>query len=60
MPGTEKGDEEERLFMASLSEEDRSFVQGHKGLGNSQKAEVAWLERMGYDYEEHAVRYFAV
>ena len=60
VPGTEKGDEEERLFMASLSEEDRSFVQGHKGLGNSQKAEVAWLEKMGYDYEEHDVRDFAV
>jgi hypothetical protein len=51
-PGSERGDEEERLFSASLSEEDRRFYEGHKGLGNSQKAEVAWLEEMGYAYEE--------
>jgi hypothetical protein len=51
-PGSERSDEEERLFVASLSEEDRRFYEGHKGLGNSQKAEVAWLEEMGYAYEE--------
>jgi hypothetical protein len=57
-PGSERSDEEERLFVASLSEEDRRFYEGHKGLGNSQKAEVAWLEEMEYDYEEVDVRYF--
>jgi hypothetical protein len=51
-PGSERGDEEERMFVASLSEDDRCFYEGHKGLGNSQKAEVAWLEEMGYAYEE--------
>ena len=25
-------------------------------MGNSQKAEVAWLEKCGYDYEEVDVR----
>jgi hypothetical protein len=57
-PGSERGDEEDRLFLASLSEEDRRFYKGHKGLGNSQKAEVAWLEEMGYAYEELDVRDF--
>ena len=57
-PGSERGDEEERLFFASLSEEDRRFYEEHKGLGNSQKAEVAWLEEMGYAYEELDVRDF--
>ena len=61
LPGTERSeryDEEERLFMASLPEGDRRFLEGHVGLGNSQKAEVAWLEKMGYDYEELDVREF--
>ena len=57
-PGSARGDEEERLFMASLPEEDRQFLEGHKGLGNSQKAEVAWLEKQGYAYEEVDVRDF--
>jgi hypothetical protein len=57
-PGSERGDEEERLFEARLTEEDRRFYEGHKGLGNSQKAEVAWLEEMGYKYEELDVREF--
>jgi hypothetical protein len=57
-PGSERGDEEERLSVASLSEEDRHFYEAHKGLGNSQKAEVAWLEEMGYTYEEVDVRDF--
>jgi hypothetical protein len=57
-PGSERGDEEQRLFLASLSEEDRRFYEGHQGLGNSQKAEVAWLEEMGYVYEELDVRDF--
>ena len=29
-PGSDRGDEEERLFMATLSEEDRYFLDGHK------------------------------
>jgi hypothetical protein len=45
-PGSEKGDEEERLFIASLSAADRYFLENHKGLGNSQKAEVAWLDKI--------------
>ena len=57
-PGSEKGDAEEELFMASLSKGDRQFLEAHKGLGNSQKAEVAWLEKMGYPYEELDVRDF--
>jgi hypothetical protein len=57
-PGSVRGDEEDKLFMASLSDEDRAFLEGHKGLGNSQKAEVAWLEKMGYSYEEVDVRDF--
>jgi hypothetical protein len=57
-PGSERGDEEERIFFASLSGEDRRFYEGHKGLGNSQKAEVAWLEEMGCAYEELDVRDF--
>jgi hypothetical protein len=55
-PGSARSDEEERLFMASVSEEDRCFFRSQQGLGDSQKAEVAWLERMGYDYEEVDVR----
>jgi hypothetical protein len=58
VPGSERGDEEELLFMASLPEEERRFPEGHKGLGNSQKAEVAWLEKMGYAYEELEVADF--
>ena len=33
-------------------------MERHKGLGNSQKAEVAWLEKQGYAYEEVDVRDF--
>ena len=57
---TARGDEEERLLMASLDDEDRAFIEGHIGLGNSQKAEVAWLEEQGYEYEELDVREFAM
>ena len=80
-PGSERGDEEERvsdllsvvcpdscthdsvcvgdqIFMASLSDEDREFLELRSGLGNSQRAEVAWLEEMGYAYEELDVRDF--
>ena len=44
--------EVQRLFLASLSEEDRSFMEASEGLGNSQKAEVAWLEKQGFAYTE--------
>jgi hypothetical protein len=57
-PGSARGDEEERIFVAALPEEDRRFYEGHRGLGNSQKAEVAWLELKGYPYEELDVRDF--
>jgi hypothetical protein len=57
-PGSERQDEEERLFVESLPSDERQFFNGHKGLGNSQKAEVAWLEKMGYPYEEVDVRHF--
>ena len=30
----------------------------YQGLGNSQKAEVAWLEEQGYAYEEREVGAF--
>ena len=41
-----------RLFLASLSEGARGLMVASEGLGNSQKAEVAWLEQMGYAYTE--------
>ena len=41
-----------RLFLAWLPEEDRQFLEKSEGLGNSQKAEVAWLEKKGYTYTE--------
>ena len=44
--------EEHRLFLAWLDEEDREFLVSSEGLGNSQKAEVAWLQRKGYPYKE--------
>ena len=44
-----------RLFLAWLPEEDRQFLEAAEGLGNSQKAEVAWLERKGYCYVEKEV-----
>ena len=39
-----------RLFLAWLPEDERRFLEESEGLGNSQKAEVAWLERKGYSY----------
>ncbi|CAE7404024.1 unnamed protein product [Symbiodinium natans] len=47
--------EERRLFLAWLPEEDRQFLEESEGLGNSQKAEVAWLQRKGYPYVEKEV-----
>ena len=56
---SERQDDEELLFRKSLSPDERMFLEAHAGLGNSQKAEVAWLERryketgdVGYLYEE--------
>ena len=40
-----------RLFLAWLPDDERDFLEASEGLGNSQKAEVAWLERKGYEYE---------
>jgi hypothetical protein len=57
-PGSVRSDEEERMFVEALPEDDQRFYTGHKGLGNSQKAEVAWLELKGYPYEEVDVRNF--
>jgi hypothetical protein len=59
-PGSERGDEEERMFLAAMKREDRRFYEAHKGLGNSQKAEVAWLEKQGYEYEVVDVRDFVL
>ena len=44
--------EEHRLFLSWLDEEDREFLVSSEGLGNSQKAEVAWLQRKGYAYTD--------
>ncbi|CAE6950869.1 unnamed protein product [Symbiodinium natans] len=41
-----------RLFLSWLPSEDRDFMLASEGLGNSQKAEVAWLDRKGYEYVE--------
>ena len=47
--------EEHRLFLSWLEEEDRKFLVSSEGLGNSQKAEVAWLQRKGYAFTETEV-----
>eukprot|EP00435_Cladocopium_sp_Y103_P038578 s606_g10.t1 len=47
--------EEHRLFLIWLPEEERQFLEESEGLGNSQKAEVAWLQRKGYAYIEKEV-----
>lgn len=44
-----------RLFMLWLPEHDRAFLEQSEGLGNSQKAEVAWLDKMGYSYVEKEI-----
>jgi len=44
--------EEHRLFLSWLDQEDREFLVSSEGLGNSQKAEVAWLQRKGYSFTE--------
>ena len=47
---TQYSGEWQRLFLAWLPEADRAFLEASEGLGNSQKAEVAWLEKKGYEY----------
>ena len=39
-------------FWRGFQEEERHFMEASEGLGNSQKAEVAWLERKGYAHTE--------
>ena len=41
--------QQQAAFVASLTAEERHCL---VGLGGSQKAEVAWLDKMGYPYEE--------
>ena len=41
-----------RLFLEWLPAEDREFLLASEGLGNSQKAEVAWLDMKGYPYTQ--------
>jgi hypothetical protein len=48
------------LFAEALPIEDQRFYVGHRGLGNSQKAEVAWLDKMGHVYEEMDVHDFGM
>jgi hypothetical protein len=47
--------EDEAAYVKALSEEERHCV---VGLGGSQKAEVAWMDKMGIEYEEHDVEQF--
>ena len=44
-----------RLFLSWLPEEERRCLEDAEGLGQSQKAEVAWLERKKYPYVEREV-----
>ncbi|CAE7252219.1 unnamed protein product [Symbiodinium sp. CCMP2592] len=44
--------EANRLFLEWLPGDDAEFLKRSEGLGGSQKAEVAWLERKGYKYTE--------
>jgi hypothetical protein len=41
--------QQQAAFVASLTAEERHCL---VGLGGSQKAELAWLDKMGYPYEE--------
>ncbi|CAE7205583.1 unnamed protein product [Symbiodinium sp. CCMP2456] len=42
--------EKYRLFLQWLPDSERQLLEDSEGLGNSQKAEVAWLEKKGYKY----------
>ena len=44
-----------RLFLAWLPEKEAQFLEASEGLGNSQKAEVAWLERNGFPFIEKEI-----
>ena len=48
---------EEAAYLAGLSEEERSTV---VGLGGSQKAEVAWMDKHGIPYDELDVEEFGL
>jgi hypothetical protein len=48
---------EEAVYLAGLSEEERSTV---VGLGGSQKAEVAWMDKHNIPYEELDVGEFGL
>ncbi|CAE7230831.1 unnamed protein product, partial [Symbiodinium sp. CCMP2592] len=48
--------EKHRLFLEWLPADDRDFLLKSEGLGNSQKAEVAWLQKRGYPYKEVDVK----
>ncbi|CAK9046475.1 unnamed protein product [Durusdinium trenchii] len=50
--------EKQRLFLGWLSAEDRKVLEDSEGLGDSQRAEVAWLDRKGYPYIEMDVSPF--
>ena len=47
--------EVQRLFLDWLPQDEAAALKASEGLGNSQKAEVAWLERKGYKYAERDV-----
>ena len=47
--------EVQRLFLDWLPQDEAATLKASEGLGNSQKAEVAWLERKGYSYTERDV-----
>ena len=53
--------EVQQIFLTWLPGEERLFVEASEGLGNSQKAEVAWLQREGNAYTElEMYRHFQV
>jgi hypothetical protein len=57
-PGSDRGGEEDRLFFfQALSEEELQFLEAQKGLGHSQRAEVAWLERRYQETKDEGFLY---
>ena len=50
--------EVQRLFRKWLPPEERRILEDAEGLGDSQRAEVAWLDRKGYPYIEMDVSPF--
>ena len=64
---THRSDAEQEKFLNTLSPKDRNYLEANVGLGRSQKAEVAWLDRRyretgneGYLYEELEVSEFSL